>query len=352
MSLLSDVRFAVRSLRARPAFSALAASILALGIGANTAIFSVVTAVLLSSLPYSDPRSLVVVFSDGTARGQSNRVATTAGDFLDWREQADVFSGLVSFRNESRRITSVETPAVPLVHAVSLDYFDVLGVRPLLGRAFQEGEDVPGRDDVVILSHATWQALFGADPAIVGRKITLDEQPHSVVGVIGPDFYTPNAIAVQPGLWVPAPMADLRHERQTRDRFVVGRLRPGRTLAEAQAAMGALCARLAMEHPDTNDRWTARLMPLREVAVGQFSRTGAILLAAVGLVLLIACANVANLTLARAAERAQEVAMRTALGASRARVVVQVLTESLLLSVIGGGLGVLLACSASLRWRR
>jgi putative ABC transport system permease protein len=343
MNLLADVRFAIRSLRRRPAFTAMAAGILALGIGANTAIFSVVDAVLLRSLPYREPERLVAVFADGRARGQSSRLGVTAGDFLDWKEQARVFSGLVALRNESRRITSVETPVVPLVHAVSADYFDVLGVRPLLGRAFQAGEDAAGKDDVALLSYGIWQGVFGGDPSVVGRTITLDERPTTVVGVMGKDFYTANVIAVQPGLWVPAPMADLRQDRGTRDRLVYGRLAPGRTLAEAHSAMSALAARLAQQHPDTNDRWSVTLLPIRDFAVGQFSQAGFVVLAAVGLVLLLACANVANLTLARASERIQEVALRSALGASRARIVTQLLTESLLLSLAGGGLGALLA---------
>ena len=340
MTLLSDVRFALRSLRRQPAFAAMAISILALGIGANTAVFSVVDAVLLRSLPYRDAGSLVVVLADGSARGQSNRLVTTAGDFLDWNEQAEVFAGLAALRNESRRITTLESPVVPLVHAVTANYFEVLGAPPTIGRGFQTGEDEPGRGDVVILSYGLWQTVFGGDPGVVGHGIGLDGRIHTVVGVMAADFYSAHAISVQPGLWVPMPLRDLREERSTRDIQVYGRLAPGRSLAEAQAAMTALTARQAQQHPDTNDRWGAAVLPLREYAVGQFSRTGVILLAAVALVLLIACANVANLTLARAAERVREVALRTALGANRRRIVAQLLTESLVLSSIGGALGV------------
>jgi putative ABC transport system permease protein len=347
MSLLSDVRFALRSLRRRPAFAAATLTILALGIGANTAIFSVVDAVLLRPLPYGDVGSLVVIFGDGSARGQANRLGTSVADFLDWREQARVFSGLVALRNESRRITSVETPIVPLVHAVSPDYFDVLGVRPLIGRGFVAGEDAPGKHDVVILSHGIWQSAFGGDAGIIGRSIGLDDRQHTVVGVMPADFYSAHFIPVQPGLWVPAPVQDLRQERSTRDRLVYGRLAPGKRIADARADMAAVTKRIAQQHPETNDRWSANVVPLRDHAVGQFSRTGAILLAAVGVVLLIACANVASLTLARASERVQEIATRAALGAGRSRVVVQLLTESLVLSVGGGALGALLAYFAA-----
>lgn len=341
--LISDLRFALRSLRRRPGFAGMAIVILALGIGANSAIFSVVNAVLLRSLPYADVDGLVVIFADGTARGQSARLPSTAGDFVDWRESADAFAGLAALRNESRRITSVETPVVPLVHAVSANYFDVLGVTPALGRGFQAGEDEPGRNDVVMLSHGLWQTLFGGDPSMVGRTIDLDRRPHTVVGVLGPEFYSAHIFATQPALWVPAPFGSVRQDRSTRDVLVYGRLAPGRTVASAQSVMTTVSARLAKQYPDTNDRWTAALVPLREHVVGQFSQTGALLVAAVGLVLLLACANVANLTLARAAEHAREVALRTALGATRARIVRQLLTESLVLSLTGGGLGVVLA---------
>src|SRR5262245_4429721 len=228
--LISDVRLAVRSLRRRPAFAAMALLILALGIGANTAIFSVVNAVLLRPRPCPDGDSLFVASADGTARGQNARPPSTVGDFLDWRESATSFSGMTALRNESRRITNIETPVVPLVHAVAANYFNVLGVKPALGRTFNAGEDVPGNGDVVVLSYGLWQSIFGGDPTLVGRTIDLDAKPYTVIGVMQPDFYSAHIFSVQPGLWVPAPFAAQRQDRTTRDVLVYGRLARGRTV--------------------------------------------------------------------------------------------------------------------------
>ena len=347
MSLISDVRLALRSLLKHRAFSGMAVLILALGIGANTAIFSVVSAVLIRSLPYGDPASLVTVFGDGVARGQGGRMPVTAGDFAWWRERIRTFSGLAALRNESRRITSVETPVVPLVHAVTANYFDVLGAPPALGRGFRPGEDEPGRTKVVVLAYGIWQSIYAGDPSVIGRSIDLDGEPHTVVGVMGREFFSAHLFSsVQPGLFIPKAFSLLRDEHATRDIVVYGRLAPGRTVAAAQAEMASITADIARQHPDTNDRWSAAVVPIRELAVGQFGPTGVILLAAVSLVLLIACANVANLTLSRATERSREVALRVALGGSRGRIVSQLVTESLLISLAGGALGALIAFAA------
>jgi putative ABC transport system permease protein len=343
MPLLMNLRVALRSLLKHRAFSGMAVLILALGIGANTAIFSVVNAVLIRSLPYGDPASLVTVFGDGVARGQGGRLPVTAGDFAWWQERTKSFAGLAALHNESRRITSVETPVVPLVHAVTANYFDVLGSKPALGRGFLPGEDTPGRANVVVLGYGIWQTIYGADPSVVGRTIDLDGEPHTVVGVMGREFFSTHVFAVQPGLFVPKAYSLLRDEHATRDVLVYGRLAPGQTLGAAQAEMSSIAADLSREHPDTNDRWGAAVVPIRELAVGQFGPTGMILLAAVSLVLLIACANVANLTLSRASERSREVALRVALGGSRGRIVTELMTESVLLSFAGGALGALLA---------
>jgi putative ABC transport system permease protein len=334
----------LRSLRRRPAYAALVVTILGVGIGASTAIFGVVDAVLLRPLPYANPDSLVVVFADGSARGQASRALTTPGDFVDWREQAgDAFAGLAALRNVSPRITSLDTPVVPLTHAVSANYFDVIGARPRVGRGFLPGEDAPGRDAVVVLSYGLWQGKFGGDPAVVGRTIDLDAKPHTVVGVMPQDFYSAHIFNVQPDLWIPTPFDPQRNDRTRRDVLVYGRLKPGVTQAAAADAMRRLATRIAEAHPDTNDRWSIALTPIRDHAVAAFDRIAALVLSAMGLVLLIACANVTNLALARGSERSAEVAVRTALGASHRRIVRDLLTESLALSLAGGGVGTLIA---------
>ena len=328
----------------RPAYAALVVTILGLGIGANAAIFGVVDAVLLRPLPYASPDSLVVVFADGSARAQGSRALPTPGDFADWREDAaEAFTGLAALRNVSPRITSLDTPVVPLTHAVSANYFDVIGSHPRLGRGFLAGEDTPGRDAEVVLSYALWQAKFGGDGSIVGRTIDLDSRPYTVVGVMGPEFYSAHIFNVQPDLWIPTAFDLQRDDRSRRDILVYGRLRPGVGLPSAERVVRGVAARVAERHPDTNQGWSAALVPIRDHAVGQFDRIAALVLSAVALVLLIACANVTNLALARGSERSADVAVRTALGASHARIVRDLLVEGVALSLAGCVVGTLIA---------
>jgi len=342
--IVSSLLRTIRSLNRRRAYTSMVVAILCLGIGSSTAIFSLVDAVLLKSLPFDRPDSIAVLFADGSARGQGNRMATTVGDFVDWRANASpAFTALAALRNESRRITSVDTPVVPLVHAVSANYFDVLGSRPLVGRTFREGEDTPGREGVVVVSYAIWQTVFGGDRSVVGRVIDLDGKPHTVIGIMPADFYTAHIFNVQPGLWVPAPFDAQRADRLTRDVLVYGRMADGVSLERAQAAMAAAATRISQAHPDTDDRWSIALVPVREHTVGAFTHVAGALLVAVGLVLLIACANVANLALVRGAERAGEIAVRTALGASRGQITAELLLESSVLALAGGAVGTVLA---------
>lgn len=344
MHALFALRLAFRSLRYRPGYAAVVVGILALGIGACAAIFSLVDAVLLRPLPYDHTDSLVVVFADGSARGQGARLSSTPGDFHDWQAAGgDLFAGVAAIRNISPRITSLDTPVVPLTHAVTANYFDVLGTRAFLGRTFTQGDDEPGRGDVVMLSYALWRAKFGGDPSLVGRAIDLDGKPHTVVGVLGPDFYSAHIFNVQPDLWVPHAFEAERDDRVTRDVLVYGRLKPGVGLGTAEGAMRTIASRIERDHPRTNDRWSVSLVPIRDHVVGGFTRIATLVMAAVGLVLLIACANVANLALARGTERRGEVAMKLALGATRGRVVLELLVESAVLSGLGAALGILIA---------
>ena len=344
MPVFAAARVAIRGLVRRPGYAAMVIAILGIGLGANTAIFGIVDAVLLRSLPYGQPESLVVVWADGSARGQAGHSATTPGDLSDWREQTDgVFSDLAAVRNMTARITSLDSQVVPLVHAVSANYFKLLDAKPLLGRVFEDGEDRPGRDGEVMMSYGLWQAKFGGDPSIVGRTIDLDARPFTVIGIMTQDFYSAHIFNVQPDLWIPYGFDRERDDRVTRDVIVYGRLRPGTSMTAAQAATRTIAARIATQHPDTNDRWSIALVPLREHVVGAFTRIAMLVLSAVGLVLVIVCANVTNLALARGVERTSDIAVRTALGASRVRIAIDVLVESLVLSAFGGLAGVLLA---------
>ena len=340
-------RLACRSLIRRPLYTLTVVCILGLGIGANTAIFGVVDAVLLRSLPYGNADSLAVVFADGTARGQGQRTATTRADYFDWRDRTrSVFSGVAALNNVSPRITSLDTPVVPLTHAVTANYFDVLEAVPLLGRTFRPGEDAPGKDDVVMMSYALWQSTFGGDPSIVGRTIDLDAKAYTVIGVLGPDFFSPHIFNVQPDLWIPRSFDRARDDRVLRDLLVYGRLRDGISLESARSAVRTIAAQIGAQHPDTNAGWSIALVPIREHVVGAFTRVAALVLCAVALVLLIVCANVANLSLVRGVERTTEIAVRTALGASPARIVAELLAETVLLALLGAALGTFIAAFA------
>jgi putative ABC transport system permease protein len=341
-ALVQDVRYAIRMLAKNPGFTAVAVLTLALGIGANTAIFSVVHAVLLKPLPYEDADRLVMVWEQNPERDWYQNVVSAA-NFLDWRRQNDVFTQLAAVNPWGAfNLTGTGKPEEVRGEQVTTNLFTLLGVRPIMGRDFLPEEDKPGGARVVILSYGLWQRRYGSDATMVGKQILLNNQSYTVVGIMPSGFYFP-PFWRDPGggLWVPG--LDLSNPMRTMHMFIaVARLKPGVSLARAQAEMDTISRRIVQEAPDDKG-WGVGLVGLREQAVGETRRPLMVLFGAVGFVLLIACANVANLMLARSAARDREIAIRTALGAKRGRLLRQLLTESTLLALLGGALGLLVA---------
>jgi putative ABC transport system permease protein len=335
--VIRDANYAIRQLAKNPGFTVVAITTLALGIGATTTMFSVVNGVLLRPLPYPDPDTLLRVHEIVPQYGQFSVAPAT---FLDWRNQNKTFEHIAAFNTGSATLIDASGPERVTTAAVSWDVFELLDVAPAVGRGFRQEEDAPGGNKIAVLSHGTWLRRFGGDPNILGRAISLNGTPFTVIGVMPSGFYFPSR---QTELWTPLALDAAKASRGAHFLGVIGRLRPGISLQQAHAEMKGISERLALQYPDDSANESAEVVSLLQQITGDVRPALLTLFAAVCIVVVIACANVANLLLVRAAARGKEMAVRTALGAGRWRLVLQMLSESGVLSVWGGAIGLALA---------
>jgi predicted permease len=345
-TLLADFQYALRVLSRAPSFALAVVAVLALGIGANTAIFTIVNAVLLRPLPFEHPDGIVRLFHvpPQDAFPGMPTFSVSPANFYDWKRDARLFDGMAIYRFRQFALTGGGQAKAIIAGAVGADFFEVLGARPALGRVFLPEEDRPGRSHVVILSDGFWKAQFGGSKDVIGRILTLDREAYTIVGVMPPQFSVASWAVTAREIWVPVAYTDeARAVRENHNAQVVARLKPGVDLQEARSEMNVISTRLEREFPKENAGWGATVIPLQEVLVGDIRMSLVMLLGAVALVLLIACANVGNLLFARAIARRKELAIRAALGAGRARVFQQLLVEAFVLAFAGGAIGLLLA---------
>jgi putative ABC transport system permease protein len=345
-TLAADFRYAFRVLLRAPSFAMAVIAVLALGIGANTAIFSIVNTVLLRPMPFDEPDRLVRLFHvppQATFPGMPTFPVSPA-NFYDWKRDARSFEGMAIYRFRQFALTGTGTAEAIVAGAVGTDFFEIVRARPMLGRLFVAEEDAPGRSHVAILSNGFWKSHFGAAPDVVGRTLSLNGEAYTIVGVMPAAFSVASWGATGRELWVPLAYTDKeRAVRENHNAQVVARLKPGVGVDQAKAELTAISTRLEQEYPQANAGWGATVIPLRELIVGEIRTSLLMLLAAVALVLLIACANVGNLLFTRALGRRKEIAIRSALGAGRARVFQQLLIEALVLAMAGGAAGLLIA---------
>ena len=344
MPFLRDLVYGLRLLRRNPAFYLLGVLILSLGIGATTAIFSLIDGVLLNPLPFRDPERLTVLWSDFSRQGGVNRAFTAPALFFDWRDRSRSFEGMAAFTGSNRTFTAFDQPLTSLTQEVTSNFFQVAGVQAFRGRTFLEEEGLPGKDGVALVSYSLWRSVFGGSESVIGSTVELDGRGVRIVGVLPPGYRPPNnGLTLVPDLYVPASFDQQRMERVQRSMVVIGRLRDGVPLEQARAEISAITAQVGRETPEGTTPPGALVNAIRDDLTGEYRRPFFLLQAAVGIMLLIACANVANLLLARYSARGYEFSVRTAIGASRGQILRQLLAENLVLSGMGALGGILFA---------